>query len=224
MPDERRQSVSTVLIAGVDRGPGEAIGKAFEEAGWAVATDEDHPGPLAAVVANAACRDLLPGVAPEPIAEDAAAMIALAETAPDRMPGGGAILFVTGTGHFFGHGAPLAYATAKGSIVGATRALAVRHGSRGVRVNTLTLGLIQTPALDAQLASLEPTERAALEANVVERTPVRRIGRPEDVGEMCVFLASERARAITGVEVVVDGGLLQLNKTFSYNPPAGNDS
>lgn len=217
--------MSTVLIAGVERGAGQGIATAFDEAGWDVVSDRDLPdaGPLSAVVANAAFHDLLPGVA-GPGPEAAAAMIALADAAPDHMPNGGVILFVTGTGHFLGAGAPPSAAAAKGSLVGAARALAVRHGSRGVRVNTLTLGLIRTPSAEAHLASLDGAEREAFETLVVERTPMRRIGRPEDVGAMCVFLASERAKAITGVEVVVDGGLLQLNKTFSYNPPSGDDS
>jgi 2-hydroxycyclohexanecarboxyl-CoA dehydrogenase len=226
--------VSTVLIAGVEQGAGDGIAAAFAQAGWTVVTDRDHPdaepgallsvaGPVSAVVANAAFRHFLPG-SPEPdpaaVTADAAAMLALAEMAPDHMPEGGAVLFVTGTAHFLGAGAPPAAAAAKGSLVGAARALAVRHGPRGVRVNILTVGLVRTPAVEAHLAAMGEHDHAAFEALVVERTPMRRMGRPEDVGAMCAFLVSDRAKAITGVEVVVDGGLLQLNKTFSYNPPA----
>ena len=87
-----------------------------------------------------------------------------------------------------------AYATAKAAMDGLMRSLAIEVASRGVTVNSVQPGWIET-------ASQTADERSA-----GLHTPIGRSGTPEEVGEVIAFLASERASYVTGTTVVVDGG------------------
>ncbi|CAI7974051.1 MULTISPECIES: SDR family NAD(P)-dependent oxidoreductase [unclassified Parafrankia] len=93
------------------------------------------------------------------------------------------------------------YVTAKSGILGLTKVLALEFGPRGITVNTIPPGFIDTPMLRAQ-------ERGGL-MNVEQqtaRTPVGRIGRAEDVAAACAFLVSDEAGYITGQVFGVNGG------------------
>jgi 3-oxoacyl-[acyl-carrier protein] reductase len=91
------------------------------------------------------------------------------------------------------------YAAAKAGIIGLTKSLAKELGSRGVRVNAIAPGYIDTPMTQALPEETRST--------IVTATPLRRIGTPDDVAAAVVFLASSQARFITGVVLPVDGGL-----------------
>lgn len=92
------------------------------------------------------------------------------------------------------------YATAKAGLVMHARAAALAHGPAGIRVNTVSPGLIEAPGLKEQWP--EGVERWLAAA------PLGRLGTAADVGDACVFLLSDLARWITGAELVVDGGVL----------------
>jgi NAD(P)-dependent dehydrogenase (short-subunit alcohol dehydrogenase family) len=81
-----------------------------------------------------------------------------------------------------------------------SRQLAVEWGPRGVRSNVVSPGMIRTPMTEAiyQAPGVHGARRVLV--------PAQRIGRPEDIADAVVFLASERASYITGEEIVVDGG------------------
>jgi len=96
---------------------------------------------------------------------------------------------------FHGH-----YATAKAGLVMHARAAAGAYGPHGIRVNSVSPGLIDRPGL----ADDWPEGVARWHAAV----PLGRMGTPEDVGDACVFLCSDLARWITGTDLVVDGGVL----------------
>jgi NAD(P)-dependent dehydrogenase (short-subunit alcohol dehydrogenase family) len=99
----------------------------------------------------------------------------------------------------FGRGT-VAYAAAKAGIIRFSQALAMEVGSRGVRVNTVCPGIIDTPM------SRQLTRR--LEQRLPDMVPLCRIGNPEEVGPAVVFLSSESAASyITGTTIVVDGGM-----------------
>ena len=93
-----------------------------------------------------------------------------------------------------------AYSVSKAGLVMLSRQLAVEWGPRGVRSNVVSPGMIRTPMTEAiyQAPGVHDARRRLV--------PAQRIGRPEDIADAVVFLASERASYITGEEIVVDGG------------------
>ena len=95
------------------------------------------------------------------------------------------------------------YVAAKAGVIGFTKALALELGPKGITVNTIPPGFIDTPMLRA-------SEREGFLGKGVEynaaRTPVRRIGRPEDIAAACAFLVRDEASYITGQVIGVNGG------------------
>ena len=96
------------------------------------------------------------------------------------------------------------YSSAKAGVVGLVRGLAVELARDGVRVNGIAPGYIRT----AQLPSEEHSLGAAGAEKAGEFIPMGRIGEPEEIADVALFLASHAARYMTGQVVVVDGGLL----------------
>ncbi len=92
------------------------------------------------------------------------------------------------------------YATSKAGLVMHARAAALAWGPHGIRVNSVSPGLINRPGLEDDWPEGVQRWRTA--------APLGRLGTPEDVGDACVFLCSDLARWITGADLVVDGGVL----------------
>lgn len=97
-----------------------------------------------------------------------------------------------------------AYTTSKGGVRALTKALAIELSPMGIRVNAIAPGLIATP-MNAK-ARENPVYMKTFEG----RIPLGRVGTPEDIASVAVFLASDMARYITGVTLPVDGGYLAL--------------
>jgi len=95
-----------------------------------------------------------------------------------------------------------AYCAAKAGILGLTRKLAKRLGPQGVRVNCIAPGVIKTPRL--RWSGSDEPEFARRARKV---TPLQRLGRAEEVADLVLFLASDRASFITGQDIAIDGGL-----------------
>ena len=94
----------------------------------------------------------------------------------------------------------VAYGASKWAVRGMTKAAAVEFARKGIRVNSIHPGLIETPMAD----QLGPTEK------MIKRTPLGRIAQAEEVAKMALFLASDESSYSTGSEFIIDGGLNAL--------------
>jgi NAD(P)-dependent dehydrogenase (short-subunit alcohol dehydrogenase family) len=119
---------------------------------------------------------------------------------------GGSIVLTGSTAAFRGSSGTFAYAASKGALVSLTRSLAVELAPRGVRVNCVCPGWIDTP-FNEPYWSAQPDPAGAV-AELVARIPAGRQGQPADVAAMIVHLLGPGASYVTGQSIVVDGGLL----------------
>lgn len=135
-----------------------------------------------------------------------------------RDTGGGVIVNIISANAFFTIPQNSTYAAAKAGLVGLTRGLALELGPRNIRVVGVSPGFTATAAVQSYLDSLSAEQRQVEMADYDARCPLRRLARPEEIADACVFLASDDASFVTGVDVSVDGGMWALNKTLTYNP------
>lgn len=101
------------------------------------------------------------------------------------------------------------YSATKAAVIGMTRSVAADYVTRGVRCNALCPGTVQTPSLDDRIAvnAAAAGSMDAARAAFVARQPMGRLGTPEEIAGLAVYLASDQAQFITGQAVVIDGGL-----------------
>lgn len=118
---------------------------------------------------------------------------------------GGAIVNISSVHAFVSYPGEAGYDASKAGLLALTRTLALDHGPEGIRVNAICPGYIDTPMMDEWLATLTDPERIMRE--VLAAHPLGRIGRPRDVAEAVLFLASDAASFISGATLVVDGAM-----------------
>lgn len=110
---------------------------------------------------------------------------------------GGSIINISSTAALGGYPGAIAYAASKWALRGATRSAAKELGPKGIRVNCLCPGAIDTPMISE-------TTRAG--GGAVANQPIPRVGQPAEVSSMVAFLASEASSYCTGQDFIVDGG------------------
>ena len=113
----------------------------------------------------------------------------------------GHILFIASMATFMGLPQVIGYATAKSAIGGMVRALAAELSADGVRVNAIAPGWINSEMMHKAVNS-DPERKA----KILGRTPMKRFGDPQDIGDAAVYLSSPAASFVTGVILPVDGG------------------
>jgi NAD(P)-dependent dehydrogenase (short-subunit alcohol dehydrogenase family) len=123
---------------------------------------------------------------------------------------GGSIVFISSVQAFVTLPGCVAYAAAKAGLIAAARALAVEVGREGIRVNAIAPGVFDTPMLHRDLDGMNVDEASGFLARVEGANVLGRIGRPDEIGDVVVFLTSDAASYITGTTVVVDGGYLAV--------------
>ena len=227
-----------VLVTGAGGGIGAAIAAAFAGLGAEVTgTDlEGAPGiEICDAADEAAMADLVARVDPRHVihaagrlfvapvtATDAGALRAVLESnlvsafvvaraVASRLPKGGTLTFISSQAGLKGGALWSAYAAAKAGVNRLVDGLAEELGPRGVRVNAICPGGVETPAaggaIDA-LAALRGKPAAAIRARYHTNIPLGRFATPEEVAGLCVFLASPLASYVHGAALVADGGEL----------------
>jgi 2-keto-3-deoxy-L-fuconate dehydrogenase len=101
------------------------------------------------------------------------------------------------------------YGASKAAVIGLTKSIAVDYVGRGIRCNAICPGTVQTPSLAARMAA-QAKERSVdlgtVRAEFTARQPMARLGRPEEIAALAVYLASDESSFTTGVAHVIDGG------------------
>lgn len=100
-----------------------------------------------------------------------------------------------------------AYSLTKGALDSFTKALASEVGSRGIRVNAIAPGTVDTQLVRTALGRMQPEARKTFQDSIETIYPMRRIGTPEDIGGAAIYLASDQASWVTGSIFNIDGGL-----------------
>ena len=116
------------------------------------------------------------------------------------IPGGGSVIGIASMSSFFGIPIVPGYGAAKTGLVGLTRTMAAHWGARGVRANAVAAGLTRSGMTAGTF------EQEAWTAPTLTRTPLGRLGEPDDIAQAIAFLASPAASWITGQTLAVDGG------------------
>ncbi|MAG34487.1 MAG: short-chain dehydrogenase [Deltaproteobacteria bacterium] len=133
-----------------------------------------------------------------------AAMYGMKAAIPHMIEQGGGVIISTSSiyGHVSSPGnSP--YATAKAGLINLTRSAALEYGRKGIRVNAICPGAVETPMLDAVVGLGLKTREAIAEMHALGRTI-----QPEEVANLVLFLASDESSAITGQSIIIDGGLI----------------
>lgn len=115
--------------------------------------------------------------------------------------GGGAIVNISSNASLKGQAFNTAYAAAKSGVNLLTKSSAAEYGSKGLRINAVSPGVIRTPGVEKYFE-----EQPQMAAGLKKSAPMNRLGEPNEIAEAVVFLSSDRASFITGQLLSVDGG------------------
>ena len=115
--------------------------------------------------------------------------------------GGGSIVNISSASTLKGHAFLAAYTAAKGGVEALTKTAAAELATQGIRVNAISPGGIETPAIARYFKRFPDVREATVKSHAM-----RRLGTPEELAEAVVWLASDRASYVTGANLLVDGG------------------
>jgi NAD(P)-dependent dehydrogenase (short-subunit alcohol dehydrogenase family) len=218
-----------VALADVQTEPGEALAKEIREAGGAalfVRTDVTRAADVEALVARTVSELGALHWASNNAAGGAGDFVSLVDTdertwertlavcltgvfycmkyeIPAMLAGGGggSIVNISSASTLKGHAYLAAYTAAKGGVEALTKTAAQEYSARGLRVNAVSPGGIETPAIARYFQKFPDVRKRTVDSHAM-----RRLGAPEELAEAVVWLASERSSYVTGANLLVDGG------------------
>jgi NAD(P)-dependent dehydrogenase (short-subunit alcohol dehydrogenase family) len=123
-----------------------------------------------------------------------------------REQGSGSVVNTASVGGIRGVGSQSGYAAAKHGVVGLTRNSGVEYGQHGVRVNAIAPGAIWTPMVEGSMRQIDPVNPEQAAEQFVQANPMKRYGRPEEIGHLVAYLLSERSTFINAAVIPIDGG------------------
>ncbi len=132
-----------------------------------------------------------------------------AQKALPLMGKGGSIVFTGSIGSVLAVPGNAVYAAAKAGLRAVARIFAVELVGQGIRVNMVSPGPTETPLINRNVG-MDAGAVNALRQQMIEGTPMHRMGEPEEIARAVLFLASDEASFITGVDLFVDGGVIEL--------------
>ncbi|PYR57723.1 MAG: short-chain dehydrogenase, partial [Acidobacteria bacterium] len=101
-----------------------------------------------------------------------------------------------------------AYSMSKGAVLTMTRSIAIDYVKRGIRCNCICPARVHTPFVDGYLAKHYPGREAEMMRTLSEYQPIGRMGTPEEVAYLALYLCSDEASFVTGQAYPIDGGVL----------------
>jgi NAD(P)-dependent dehydrogenase (short-subunit alcohol dehydrogenase family) len=123
----------------------------------------------------------------------------------------GAIVNIASVAATNGLASRFAYSMTKGAVVSMTYSVARDYVSHGIRCNAISPARIHTPFVDGYLAKNYPGREAEMFATLSATQPIGRMGQPEEVADLALYLCSDEARFATGTDYPLDGGFLRLH-------------
>jgi NAD(P)-dependent dehydrogenase (short-subunit alcohol dehydrogenase family) len=124
---------------------------------------------------------------------------------PKLLAGAGSVVNIGSVAGLVGIKRRFAYCATKGAVVAMTRQLAVEYAGR-LRINCICPGTVDTPFVEGYLERYHAHEKDKVRAELNQRQPVGRLGRPEEIAHMVLYLCSAEAAFITGSVMTIDGG------------------
>lgn len=123
-----------------------------------------------------------------------------------QQQGGGKIVNVASVGGIRGVLNQMPYVASKHAVSGMTKNAAIEYGKDGVYTNAIAPGAILTPMVAEAFKQVNPEDPKAAETTYAQRNPTRKLGKPEDVGNLVAFLLSDECQYVNGQTIAIDGG------------------
>ena len=128
-----------------------------------------------------------------------------------RLSGGGVILNMSSVGALVGLNDRFAYSMSKGAVLAITMSIAKDYIKENIRCNSISPARVHTPFVDGFLAKNYAGREAEMFESLSKTQPIGRMGKPEEIANLALFLCSDEAGFITGCDYPIDGGFVKLN-------------
>ncbi|MES2574372.1 MAG: SDR family oxidoreductase [Bacteroidota bacterium] len=128
-----------------------------------------------------------------------------------RLSGGGVIVNMASIAVWVGLSDRFAYSTAKGAVMSMTLSVAKDYIGENIRCNSMSPARVHTPFVDGFIAKNYPDNQDEMFDKLSKSQPIGRMGKPEEVAALALFLCSDEAGFITGCDYPIDGGFIKLN-------------